>query len=84
MLSEGICLGAIQFPPDGQPIVLMQDRQTIGGYPKIGSVLSLDLYRLAQCGEGTQVYFEPISMETAHNELLLARRRFLKTKPIAV
>ena len=43
ILSEGICLGAIQVPADGQPIVLMNDRQTIGGYPKIGSVLSLDL-----------------------------------------
>ena len=40
ILSEGICLGAIQVPADGQPIVLLADRQTIGGYPKIGSVLS--------------------------------------------
>ncbi len=42
MLSEGICLGAIQIPADGQPIVLMNDRQTIGGYPKIGSVIAED------------------------------------------
>ena len=80
MLSEGIALGAVQIPPDGQPIILMQDRQTIGGYPKIGSVLSLDVYKLAQCGQGTKVYFEPISMDYAHNELHLAHRRFVKTK----
>ena len=41
-------MGAIQVPADGQPIVLMNDRQTIGGYPKIGSVLSLDIAALAQ------------------------------------
>src|SRR5690606_3730088 len=40
LLSEGICYGAVQIPPDGQPIVLLNDRQTLGGYPKIGSVLS--------------------------------------------
>ena len=82
MLSEGIALGAIQLPPDGQPIVLLQDRQTIGGYPKLGSVLSLDLYRLAQVGQGAKVYFEPISMDCAHNELHFAKRRFSKTKLI--
>lgn len=82
MLSEGITLGAIQIPPDGQPIVLMHDRQTIGGYPKIGSVLSLDLSRLAQCGQGANIYFEPITMETAHNELHLAKFRYDKTKVV--
>ncbi len=46
ILSVGICHGAIQIPPDGQPIVLLNDRQTIGGYPKIGAALSLDAARL--------------------------------------
>ncbi|WNC70520.1 biotin-dependent carboxyltransferase family protein [Thalassotalea psychrophila] len=69
ILSEGICLGAIQVPADGQPIVLMNDRQTIGGYPKIGSVLSIDLAKLAQCGPGATVTFEEISIEQAHNIL---------------
>ncbi|WP_339668829.1 biotin-dependent carboxyltransferase family protein [Dasania marina] len=76
MLSEGICLGAIQVPPDGQPIVLMNDRQTIGGYPKIGAVLSLDLAYLAQQMPGGKVRFEPITIDCAHNALHLAKSHF--------
>lgn len=75
LLSEGICYGAVQIPPDGQPIVLLNDRQTLGGYPKIGSVLSLDCALLAQAGAGTTVYFTPISPEQAHNALCLAKVR---------
>ncbi len=81
MLSEGICLGAIQIPADGQPIVLMNDRQTIGGYPKIGSVIALDTARLAQLSPGAGVQFESISIEQAHNIHTLARARFLRTTP---
>ncbi len=73
ILSEGICLGAIQLPADGQPIVLLNDRQTIGGYPKIGAALSLDLARLAQQVPGGEVVFTPISQHAAHNALHLAR-----------
>ena len=75
LLSEGICYGAVQIPPDGQPIVLLNDRQTLGGYPKIGSVLSLDCALLAQAGAGTELYFTPISPEQAHNALCLAKVR---------
>ena len=75
LLSEGICYGAVQIPPDGQPIVLLNDRQTLGGYPKMGSVLSLDCALLAQAGAGTEVYFTPISIEQAHNALCLAKVR---------
>ena len=64
-LSEGTCLGAVQVPPDGQPIVLMNDRQTIGGYPKLGSVLSVDLWKLAQCRPGGRVSFKTIAIEVA-------------------
>ena len=72
ILSEGICFGAIQIPADGQPIVLLNDRQTIGGYPKIGSALSLDAARLAQLPPGGTVHFAPISPHGAHNALHLA------------
>lgn len=82
ILSEGICLGAIQIPPDGQPIILMNDRQTIGGYPKIGSVLSLDLGQLAQLKPGDKVYFEPITADDAHNILHLSDSYFKKTNLI--
>lgn len=76
LLSEGICYGAVQIPPDGQPIVLLNDRQTLGGYPKIGSVLSLDCALLAQATAGTKVYFTPISAEHAQHALILANVRF--------
>lgn len=82
MLSEGICHGAIQIPADGQPIILMNDRQTIGGYPKIGSVISLDTARLAQLVPGSTVRFESISMEQAHNLHWLEKSRFLRTQPV--
>lgn len=52
MISEGIPLGAVQVPPDGQPIVLLNDRQTIGGYPRLGALTPLALARLAQCLPG--------------------------------
>lgn len=56
-LSEGIALGAIQIPPNGEPIVLLNDRQTIGGYPKVGCVARIDLPRLAQAKPGQTVRF---------------------------
>lgn len=78
ILSEGICAGAIQIPADGQPIVLLNDRQTIGGYPKIGSALSLDTARLAQLRPGGTVHFAPISPHGAHNALHLAHSQALR------
>jgi len=81
MLSEGICYGAIQLPPDGQPIVLLNDRQTIGGYPKIGAALSLDAARLTQLTPGSSVHFAPISLHTAHRALHLAQR-FALNRPL--
>ena len=57
MLSEGIALGSIQVPKDGQPIILLNDRQTIGGYPKLGCIARIDLPRLAQAKPGQQVSF---------------------------
>lgn len=83
ILSEGICQGAIQIPADGQPIVLLNDRQTIGGYPKIGSALSLDTAKLAQLMPGAKVRFTPISTYDAHNALQLARSRIHRSHPEA-
>ena len=84
ILSEGICLGAIQIPADGQPIVLLNDRQTIGGYPKIGSVISSDLAQLAQLRPGAKIRFQEISMEEAHTLHCLTQARFQRTTPITV
>jgi len=49
LISEGMAMGAIQIPSNGQPIVMMADCPTTGGYPKIGTVASADLPLLAQC-----------------------------------
>lgn len=63
ILSEAIALGSVQIPNDGQPIVLLVQRQTIGGYPKMGVVLAEDCYRLAQLGTGAKVRFETVSLD---------------------
>lgn len=64
--------GTIQLPPDGVPIVLLADAQTLGGYPQIGHVISVDLPRLAQTRPGHAVRFEPVTLDEAHR---LARRQ---------
>lgn len=76
MISEGIPLGAVQVPPDGQPIVLLNDRQTIGGYPRLGALTPLALARLAQCLPGAQVRLRPVVQEVAHREQVEYLRRF--------
>ena len=65
MISEGTTFGTIQVPAGGQPIILMADRQTTGGYPKMAYVASVDLPRLAQMGPGDIVSFKAISLEQA-------------------
>ncbi|KAF1033698.1 MAG: putative protein YbgK [Pseudomonas sp.] len=68
LISEGIPLGGIQVPPDGQPIVLLNDRQTIGGYPRLGALTPLALARLAQCLPGEKVRLAPMVQDTAHRQ----------------
>ncbi|WLI11324.1 MULTISPECIES: biotin-dependent carboxyltransferase family protein [Pseudomonas] len=76
MISEGIPLGAVQVPPDGQPIVLLNDRQTIGGYPRLGALTPLALARLAQCLPGAKVRLKPVVQDVAHREHVEYLRRF--------
>jgi antagonist of KipI len=66
MLSSGVTAGTIQLPPGGAPIVLMADRQTTGGYPRLGDVITVDLPLLAQAHPGDRVRFVPVSLEVAH------------------
>lgn len=63
--SQPVVTGAIQVPPDGQPIALGADRQTLGGYPVIGVVASVDWPRLGQLRPGDTFRFEPIDLPTA-------------------
>lgn len=76
MVSEGIAYGSVEITTDGQPIILLKDRPTIGGYPKIGTVLSLDLAKLAQRHAGTRVTFELITLEQAQRQRLQFNRFF--------
>lgn len=68
IISEGIPLGAVQVPPDGQPIILMNDRQTIGGYPRLGALTPLSCARLAQCMPGQPLHLTVITPERARRE----------------
>lgn len=76
IISQGIALGAIQIPKDGQPIVLMKDRQTMGGYPLAGCVAYLDIALLAQSGPGTRINFIPVDVADLEPELILYKRFF--------
>ena len=78
MYSEGIHLGAIQIPKDGQPIVMMKDRQTLGGYPKIGSVTPNDLTKLAQAVPGECVSFVREHSDNARARFLLQWQKRLR------
>jgi biotin-dependent carboxylase-like uncharacterized protein len=78
IISEGIAFGAIQIPKDGKPIILLKDRQTIGGYPKIGSVLSIDCFKLSQRKPFQKVRFTPISLEEAQRKVKLFYSSFTR------
>jgi allophanate hydrolase subunit 2 len=76
-LSDGVVTGSIQVLRDGQPIVMMVDHQTTGGYPKIGAVIRADLPLLAQCLPGDRVRFRATSVAAAQ----AAWRALLATPP---
>jgi biotin-dependent carboxylase-like uncharacterized protein len=63
--SDGIAPGSIQVPGNGQPIVLLADRQTTGGYPKIATIISADLPALGRLPIGAKIGFEPVTLAAA-------------------
>ena len=65
MVTEGVSLGAIQVPPDGQPIILFVEHQTTGGYPKPANVVSADFPRLGQLRPRDRTAFERVTIEQA-------------------
>jgi len=69
IVSDGIPLGGIQVPGEGQPIVLLVDRQTTGGYTKIATVISVDIGRLGQAKPGHRVRFRRVTLGEAHAAL---------------
>ena len=70
LLSEAVSPGTIQVPPNGKPILLLGDCQTIGGYPKIAHVITVDLPIAAQLRTGDEVQFQETSLSEAHSLLL--------------
>lgn len=82
-LSEPVAPGTVQLPPDGLPIVLLAEAQTIGGYPRIGHVINCDLPRLAQLRAGDTVRFEMIDASAAH-ALACAQRHRLSRMALAI
>jgi antagonist of KipI len=77
LISEAVAPGTIQVPSSGKPILLLGDCQTIGGYPKIAHVITVDLSIAAQLRAGDHVRFSEVSLADAH-QLLLERERQLE------
>ncbi|RXT04933.1 biotin-dependent carboxyltransferase family protein [Ammoniphilus sp. CFH 90114] len=77
LISEAVAFGTVQVPPEGQPIVLLADRQTTGGYPKIAQIISVDLPLMAQVKPGDHVHFYEVSHQEAE-ELYLSREREIR------
>ena len=65
IISDAIALGSVQVPSSGKPIVLLSDRQTVGGYAKIATVISVDIPVIAQCKMGDKVRFAKVSVQEA-------------------
>jgi len=77
LISEAVAPGTIQVPPSGKPILLLGDCQTIGGYPKIAHVITVDLGVAAQLRAGDSVRFSEVSLQDAHR-LLMERQSDLE------
>ena len=70
MISTAVTRGTIQVTPDGNPLILMADAQTTGGYPRIGQVIETDIDKLAQIRAGKCIFFELISLDSAIENLI--------------
>ncbi|NUK29537.1 biotin-dependent carboxyltransferase family protein [Parageobacillus sp. VR-IP] len=83
MISEAVAFGTVQVPASGQPIVLMADCQTTGGYPRIAQVIAADLPVLAQARPGDLIQFQKVSWQEAQR-LYVERERQLKRWKIII
>lgn len=88
IISDGIVMGSIQVPSSGEPILMMAEHATVGGYTKIATIISADFGIAAQCKPGDRLRFEAVSIEEAHRLLfekrnsLFALERALSLKPV--
>ncbi|MEP7310094.1 MAG: biotin-dependent carboxyltransferase family protein [Acidobacteriota bacterium] len=81
MISDATPMGALQVPPSGQPILLMADRQTTGGYPTIATVITADLGLVGQLAPGESIAFKICSPAEAMAALIASERRILAARP---
>ncbi|WP_134702840.1 biotin-dependent carboxyltransferase family protein [Ammoniphilus sp. YIM 78166] len=77
MISEAVALGTVQVPPDGNPIILLADRQTVGGYPRIAQVAVADIPLIAQLKPGDEIQFEEIALAEAE-QLYRENEKFIQ------
>ncbi|WP_156289583.1 5-oxoprolinase subunit C family protein [Oceanobacillus salinisoli] len=77
IISDSIFPGTIQVPANGQPIILLADRQTTGGYTRIANVISVDFAKVAQSLPGTELEFEAVTVEKAQ-QLYVKREKILR------
>ncbi|WP_419888086.1 biotin-dependent carboxyltransferase family protein [Neobacillus niacini] len=75
IISDAIPFGGIQVPASGQPIILMAEHQTTGGYSRIGTVISADIPLLAQAQPGTRIRFKQVSLQTAQKLLIQGKNK---------
>lgn len=68
IISDGAVIGSIQVPANGMPIILMADRQTTGGYTKIGTVIKQDICKISQMGTNYKLFFEELTVQEAQEE----------------
>ena len=74
LFSHAVMPGVVQVPPNGQPIVLLADAQTTGGYPRIACVIQADLWKLAQTPVGKNFCFLRTDLDTAQRAMQQARK----------
>jgi antagonist of KipI len=83
IISDATPLGALQVPASGQPILLMADRQTTGGYPKIATLIAADLPIAGQLGPGDTITFEVCSARQAMAALIAQEQALLRVEASA-
>ncbi|WP_244535702.1 biotin-dependent carboxyltransferase family protein [Lentibacillus halodurans] len=81
--SDAVPIGTIQVPSNGQPIILMADRQTTGGYTRIATVISVDIPKVAQLPPGGKIYFKPVNVNQAQN-LSIQEEKFFRVLEMGV
>lgn len=84
LLSEPVVPGTVQLPPDGRPLILLAEAQTIGGYARIAHLASVDLARLAQRRPGARIRFEPISIDSAQRLSVWRQERLMRLRIAAL